>query len=407
MHNQRREIAPRINSWSAIRRGVSAIYSGTGYDYAVVDKARIQKGRELHHKALSGDKEAHRAAFDFFEQLYQEYPEDDVVAAYYADCLSLSSLFSQQTFAMFKNAVTASKLLDSSVNNQPDNHEIRMLRAYQSFRLPEGFFWRTMTAISDFEYLIEEYESGRTSLAEKQYHQLLFDLGCAYQRTQMTTEADHTWNRLLSLIPDSSYEKEIEKKRGLIPVEWEEKVNSLTAKEDLLQEGIRLHDLSVVGHSGAAKLAHQALSKAYELDPDDALIHAYLGSTNALTCLHGNDANALFFSAIYGLKTLTEALAKDPENPRIHLLRAYMNFSLPEVFFHTTETAIKEFLYLLDAYEKNPAILSPQEYWQMIDDLGVAYSRLDRDQEARQTWAKLADCPDRELASKRISSNME
>ncbi|MEW6065185.1 hypothetical protein P378_10940 [Desulforamulus profundi] len=106
---------------------------------------------------------------------------------------------------LFSHAIKAMKNFDEAVNYSPDDIEIRLLRANHSLRLPEAFFCRTATAITDLEYLVERYQKDRGIFSIETYWQVLYDLGRAYERLGMEKECAAAWETLLSLNPDAKY----------------------------------------------------------------------------------------------------------------------------------------------------------------------------------------------------------
>ena len=54
---------------------------------------------------------------------------------------------------MFAHAIEGIEIIENAVRRDPENIELRKIRAQHSYRLPEAFFHRTAAAITDFEYL--------------------------------------------------------------------------------------------------------------------------------------------------------------------------------------------------------------------------------------------------------------
>ena len=92
-------------------------------------------------------------------------------------------------------------LINQSLETAPENLEIRLLRSYLTFALPEPFFELTGKTISDFQILIEAFETNNFNpeiLTKEIYEQLLFDLGIAHDRISQAAEAKKVWKKLLS-----------------------------------------------------------------------------------------------------------------------------------------------------------------------------------------------------------------
>ncbi|HHW39886.1 MAG TPA: tetratricopeptide repeat protein [Syntrophomonadaceae bacterium] len=349
----------------------------------------LEEGVKLYELALTGDKDATQKAFAFFAKAIQADPGDLLLKAYYADCMSLKGRDAADPTEMFANAIKAMQLFDEIVNRNPDNWKIRLMRARHSFRLPEGFFHRTASAIADFDYLIRCYENDHSSFPEETYWQILYDQSMAYRRLGLENEAAAVVEKLLSLDPPPKFKALIEKEKNDVDVSPRLNLLAADQKEALLAEGIRLHDLAVAGSRKAAKLALELLKKAHEADPRDPLAQGYYGSCLALNARDSMDTNVLFGDTIKGLKLLNRAISRDWNNPKLRLLRAYLTYSLPEAFFHLTQRALKDFRYLKTAYERDNSLFSRELYHQILYDMGVAYERTGETARAKKVWSKL------------------
>lgn len=362
--------------------------------YEQASDEELDEGVELHTRAREGDREATRSAYEYFSQLHRDYPEDDLVTAYYADCLSMTGRDATDSSQQFTNAISAIQMLEQTVNRCPDDVEIRMLRGYHAFRLPEAFFRRTKTAIEDFEYIIQQYEEDDSLLTPGEYWQLLYDLGQAYQRIGNEEQAQSVWEKLLADSPDEKYRSLIESQKfDEEPVL--EKLSVLNDPEELRQEGIRLFNLAVDSSPKAAKAAHQALKKAHELDPQNLETLAYYGCATALLGRDSKDAGTMFETAIHGLRTLNKAVNRDPDNPHFRVLRGFLTSSLPESFFHMTESAIEDFEFAMAACQQDPGRLPQDLYWRMLYELASVYERINQKDKAFPLWSELsAHCDD-------------
>ena len=350
---------------------------------------KLAEGIKLRDLALKGDPEASHKAFSFFKKALAANPDSPLAKAYYADCMSLAARDSADPGEMFSTPIKASKIIDSAVNSSPDDARIRMIRAYHCFRLPEAFFHRTAPAIADFEYLIQMHEKDRSVFPSETYWQLLYDLSVAYQRLGLEEEASSTRKKLLSLKPGPRFKAMINESSGPAPARSTLEQLTPDNREAFYQEGFRLHDLGVAGNRAASKMALDLWQKAYEAYPGDTVARAYFGSSMALVGRDSTEPNAIFGNAIKGLVHLNRAISRDRNNPRIRLLRAYLAYSLPEVFFHQTKRAVKDFKFLKMVCEQEDSIFSRDLYHKILYDLGVAYQRTSDTEKAQKVWAKL------------------
>ncbi|MCW2276753.1 hypothetical protein [Heliophilum fasciatum] len=327
---------------------------------------------EWHGLALRGDRAALQAALAFFQQRHKRSP---LLTAYYADCLSLASRHGTDYNSMFKDGHQAIALFDQAVNAAPDNVEIRLLRARQSLRLPEGFFRRTATAIGDLEYLIARYEENPQLFSQEQYWQLLYDLGNAYRILEMDEECQSTWAKLLELNPPASYAEQIERQRPRSDESLVQTIDAMNNSNALITEGIRLHDLAAEGAAYAAAPAHKALQKAYELAPNQPLLLGYLGSATALLARYALEPSTQFGNTIQGMRMLKEAIEKEPSNMTLRWLRGRLTAHLPETFFPMAQKTIEDFQLLLKSYKRGASGLSPDQYSYVLTTLLRAYEQ--------------------------------
>lgn len=316
---------------------------------------------ELHLRAAMGSREDVYEACRYFEQMLEEDPQNALVLAYYADCLSMTGREANNTADMFGSAIKAMKIFDDVISREPDIIEVRLLRAMHSYRLPESFFRRTVTAITDFEYLIGLYEQGNTEISVELYHKLLYLLSQSYHRLGMLQEYDLVWQKLMDVCSDPRYRELMAASVGDDHAEGTKNFEEMDDKQ-LFAEGKRLHDLGVSGNSEAARTSCELLSKVYERHQDVPIIEAWYGSSAALVGKYASDSQELFGSAVKGIKHLNHAVESDPQNPRIRYLRAQLFFNLPEAFFHLTSKASEDFAVVIAAYEKDKNALPEEKY---------------------------------------------
>ena len=303
---------------------------------------------------------------------------------------------SDDTGAMFTNSIKSMKIFDDAVTRAPDSIEIRLLRGNHSFRLPEAFFKRNATAITDFEYLVKRYEQDGTVFSRELYSNLLYVLGKAYQQMGMSNEAKTVWSKLTKISNDPSYKSLVsgELQKNISEYYLPLKVHKLKGKA-LLEEGIKYHDRAVKGEKTASKIALELLQKAYEESPSDPLTEGYYGSSMALAARDSNDPSALFGDAIKGLQHIKHAVSRDMNNTRLRLLRAFLTYNLPETFFHMSDKAAKDFRFLKSAYEQDNSIFPKELYWKILYSLGDSYRKSGDTESAKKVWDKLVrECPD-------------
>lgn len=347
------------------------------------------KGIKLYEQALAGNSDAARKAADYFAEALEERPHDELLQAIHYDSMSLSGRFSQDSFKMFGSAINGTKNFDGLLSEHSDSIELRFIRAYHSFRLPEAFFKRSVGAIADFEYLAERYENEPEIFPEESYWQLLLDLGVAYERLNRDEDAIRTWEKLLEQNPDPKYLEMINRRKNNLQVSSSGEDLSVDDKKNFFREATRLHELGLGGNKKAAHLAMDMWEDAAEAYPDDPIAQAYYGSSMALVGRDAGEPQLMFGNGLRGLKIIRQACGMDPDNLDLKRLRGFLLYSLPESFFHLGTQAIKDFQDLAAAYKKNRRIFSQEMYHEILYDLGMAYQRTSNEENAQRVWREL------------------
>ena len=181
----------------------------------------LEEAEKLHQAALAGGKTAVQKAIDFLAKAQVLHPEDPLLKVYHADCLSLKGRISTNTGEMFANAIKAMKTMDAVVVSDPNDVRIRFIRAQQSMRLPELFFARTATAITDLEYLTHRINQDPKLFTIEQTEEILFDLGLCYLRLRLNTEGETIWRQLLQRTSNEQLREKISNQwSNLLPPEY-------------------------------------------------------------------------------------------------------------------------------------------------------------------------------------------
>jgi hypothetical protein len=161
------------------------------------------------------------------------------------------------------------------------------------------------------------------------------------------------------------------------------------APGDSFAEAVKLFNLGVDGDKEAVQRAHGIFKEIWSQNPDNHLVEAYLGSTTALLGRDHPNLNEKFRLAIEGLKLLDSAVAKEPKNTEIRILRGHVCFNLPDMYFHRLTTAVEDFEFLISCYQRNKKLFSRDFYLKTLFDLGSAYKQMGRKKEADAAWEKI------------------
>jgi hypothetical protein len=155
------------------------------------------------------------------------------------------------------------------------------------------------------------------------------------------------------------------------------------------EEAKKLHYRGVDGDKKAVKSANQEFSKLRITEPDNALIEAYYGSSLALLARDAVKPMEKADKAQDGLDALNRAVTMDPNQKEIRLLRANVCLRLPESFFHCTQTAIEDFSFLLDRYQKNSSYLTQKQFSEILRNLRSAFENAGKPDEANAVMQRL------------------
>ena len=170
-------------------------------------------------------------------------------------------------------------------------------------------------------------------------------------------------------------------------------LENLNSYEDIfserLTEAIKLHDEGVAGSASSAIEANRLFEKLRVDYPTSPLVDAYYGSSMILVARDKTKPFEQLKWSDNGLKYLDKAVAEAPQISIIRLLRGKSAYQLPEKYFRRTQTAIEDYTALIDQDILHQDLLNSDEYSQLINELGEAYYRIGRNQDAANLWRRL------------------
>lgn len=149
---------------------------------------------------------------------------------------------------------------------------------------------------------------------------------------------------------------------------------------------VQLHKDGVAGNAAAVQEAHQILEQLRVDYPDHPLVDAYYGSILILIARDKAEASDKLKWSNQGLKILDDAVAADPHDSTIRLLRGKSSYKLPEKYFRRTKTVIEDFTHLLNTQSD---MLDTDTQLELIYELGEAYARIGQNQDAAKYFRKL------------------
>lgn len=160
--------------------------------------------RALYYKGSDGDNDAYEQALKLFDNLRAENPSDPRIEVYAG---SLTLWEASRTWALWKKNSLSKKgieLMDSAVEADPGNLEIRFVRAVTDYSLP-SFFHRRDQAQHDFTSLAAQASTAvsagklqpRLAAASLYFHGMfLHDAGD-------DRSAEEAWKLAIALAPQS------------------------------------------------------------------------------------------------------------------------------------------------------------------------------------------------------------
>ncbi|MFC5700519.1 hypothetical protein ACFPVX_04415 [Cohnella faecalis] len=156
-----------------------------------------------------------------------------------------------------------------------------------------------------------------------------------------------------------------------------------------LDLAIRLHHQGIEGDANAVRKANIAFQRLRDGHPGHPIADAYHGSVMALMARDETNVMQKMQLAKRGLELLDQAVASEPRDRTIRMLRGKVAYRLPESFFRRTETAIEDYIILIDGEIRSPGGFDKETYSTLISELAEAYERINRHEEAALCWKNL------------------
>ncbi|WP_366655910.1 hypothetical protein [Fodinicurvata sp. EGI_FJ10296] len=148
--------------------------------------------------------------------------------------------------------------------------------------------------------------------------------------------------------------------------------------------GIAHHNLGSIEVGGAPSAAQEYLERVLEIDPDDQMARAYLGSATTMRARDSWNVITRVSNANRGIALIDEAVRADRDNIRLRLLRANHSYSLPDMFERHT-IALDDFRMAVDRMEEEIGS-SPEA----IAQIHVKIAELTPDREEEETHLERA-----------------
>lgn len=164
--------------------------------------------------------------------------------------------------------------------------------------------------------------------------------------------------------------------------------------EERLDKIKSLYKKGAKGNAPAAIQEANQLAERLRLDyPDNPHAEAYHGSILLLIARDKTNPLEGMKWAKNGLKLLDKAVMTAPRDSRVRYLRGRSSYRLPEKYFQRTRTVIEDYSFLVDQESLQEGHLGAMgvNYSKLVYELGEAYRRIGRNEEAAGYWAKLEE----------------
>lgn len=171
---------------------------------------------------------------------------------------------------------------------------------------------------------------------------------------------------------------------------------------------VGLYQQSIAGNKQAVEEANRLLESLRSDYPGHPVADAYHGGIMIFMAREKRNPLLKLRRARKGMKLLDKAVAASPQDIAIRLIRGKAAYHLPEKQFRRTETAIEDYMFLLEHETELRILMNSEGVLQLIDELGDAYFRIGRNLDAADWWSRLeqqAEYPAyRALARKKLKS---
>ncbi len=178
-----------------------AATNSTSYEYS--------KARALYYQGSDGDRDAYEQAAKLFDTLHEQNPNDRRIEAYAG---SLRLWQASHTWAVWKKNSLSKEgigMMDTAVQADPQNLEIRFVRAVTDYSLP-SFFHRRDQAAEEFSLLAQKAPVAIASgkLEPRLAAASLYFHGMFLHDSSNNKAAEDAWKQAIAIAPESRAARE-------------------------------------------------------------------------------------------------------------------------------------------------------------------------------------------------------
>lgn len=179
------------------------------------ETATVREAKKLHDRAIEANRKEVEASELRLRELMSQEPDNQILRALTGSLLTIKSGKSfpgPTALRIFREGVM---MLNTAVENAPDDLNVRLIRAINHYELPT-FFNRRRQAREDFAWLLQRAKTpaGRSQLSDSTLGAIYYYAGLTFQDSGDKNLARQTWTRGLSQTRDTSWRIRISERLG-------------------------------------------------------------------------------------------------------------------------------------------------------------------------------------------------
>jgi len=165
-------------------------------------------GVHYHDLSVEGDKKAVDKGKQIFEKVLSLNPTNAFATGYYGSILSLKARDASMPWTKIKYAKRGFRQLDKSIQMNPDDLDVRLIRAMNSYQVPK-IMKRLNLAIEDFNFIIKHKTFQSWTADHKAFVYLHF--GKALEKDDQDEKAKEFFELAIKESPSSKSANEAKK----------------------------------------------------------------------------------------------------------------------------------------------------------------------------------------------------
>lgn len=160
--------------------------------------------------------------------------------------------------------------------------------------------------------------------------------------------------------------------------------------ESALDSAREFHRHAMQGDKDAIKKADEAVNLILAQEERHAEALAIRGSLLTLKAKLTKSFPKRLYYSYRAIKALNRAVEADPDDPAARTIRGFTSLVLPG-FLRRLKVAAQDFEYLIRRYQEDPSVLPDEMMPKIYLNLGIAYAKEGKRDEARKTLADVTE----------------